>query len=248
MSTPAYGKMTESDLRQFILRRLGHPTIKVELTDCHLDDAIAESKRWFAARKGVDREFILQINSGQVEYDVPEDTDAVIDVAIQASPFDAALVFTPNILADEKVPYTVFAAPQSAGLYSSFVQSIQYLNMAKRIINAEFNWLYYPQRKKLLILPGTRNFAANAIVEYKSTITTLEQLGERDHDLIKRFSVAWAKRDLGMIRDKYKSGIPGAQGTVMLNGTDLLAQSEAEFAKLEQEISDSAMPLPWLVG
>jgi hypothetical protein len=222
--------------------------MKVQLCDQHLEDAVVEAKRWFAAKKGIDRETVIDIISSQVEYDVPEDCDAVIDVAIQASPFDAALVFTPNILADEKVPYTVFAAPQSAGLYSSFVQSLQYLEMAKRIINAEFNWLYYPTKRKLLILPGTRNFAAKAIVEYKSNFTNLEQLTARDADLVKRFALAWAKRDLGMIRDTYKSGYPAAQGNVQLNGQDLIQQAQQEFEKLEQEIIDSAFPFPFVTG
>jgi hypothetical protein len=240
--------MTEQELRRWILRRLGAPVLKVELQDAHLDDAVAEAKRWFAAKKGVERDTTIDLVDSQVEYDVPEDCDAVIDVSIQASTFDAALVFTPNILADEKVPYSVFAAPQSAGLYSSFVQSLQYLEMAKRVINAEQNWLYFPQKKKLYVWPSQRRGQLKAIIEYKSNINTIEQLTERDHDLVKRFALAWAKRDLGMIRSKYPAGMPTAQGQTPLNGQDLLQQAQQEFEKLEQEIIDSAYPMPWVTG
>lgn len=220
--------------------------LKVPLSEEQLNDAVSEARRWFAAKKGVDREFTLNVVAGQPEYDMPADCDAVIDVSVQTSPFDVSLVFTPYIFADEKVPYDVFAAPQSAGLYSSFVQSLQYNEMAKRIIGADPNWIYFPNKKKLLLLP-VRQYGGNAIIEYKSTLNTIEQLSERDADLVKRFALAWAKRDLGVIFSRYVNS-PAAQGMTTLNGPALTAESVAEFAKLEQEVYDSAMPMPFHIG
>jgi hypothetical protein len=236
----------EPELKKWIKRRLGAPVLKVELDEDHLTDAVQEAKRWFAAKKGVERMVNIPLYGGQTEYDVPPDCDAVIDVSFQVSPLDISLIFAPNIIADEKIPYNVFAAPSSVGLYSSFVQALQYTDMAKRVLNAEANWLFFPYRKKLLILPDPKG-GGLAVVEYKSTVNTIEQLPERDHDLVKRFALAWAKRDLGMIRSKYDA-YPTAQGMTRLNGNELLQQAAQEFEKLEQEIVDSAMPMPFVVG
>jgi len=235
--------MTEQELKKWILRRLGSPIAKVCLDELHLEDAVDDAKRWFAAKKGVDRDITLDLFSGKVEYVMPEDCDAVLDVSFQVSPLDISLIFAPHIIADEKVPYNAFAAPSSAGLYSSLVQSLQYVDMAKRIINSERNWMYFPHKNILLLLPNPKG-GGKAYVEYKSTCNTIEQLPERDHDLVKRWSLAYAKMDLGNIYSKYSSW-PTAQGQVQLNGPALISQAEASFEKLEEEIYNSAMPMPF---
>lgn len=240
------GLMTEPELRKWILRRLGSPIIKCNLTDQHLDDAVAEAKRWFAAKKGVEKEALIDVSSGQVEYDVPTDCDAVIDVSFDGVKFDVTTVLAPYVFADERIPYTQFVAGRSGGLYSSFVQTMQYTEMAKRVIGADLNWMYYPAKRKLLLWPAQK-WNTKALVEYKSNVMTLEDLTERDHDLIKRFALAWARRDLGFIWSKYTS-MPGAQGQVVLNGAQLLAQADKEFEKLEEEIAGSAMPMPFVTG
>jgi hypothetical protein len=238
--------MKEPELKKWIRRRLGAPILKIPLTEEHLDDAVREAKRWFAAKKGVERIVQFNLYAGQVEYDVPPDCDAVYDISFQVSPLDISLIFAPNIIADEKIPYNVFAAPSSVGLYSSFVQALQYTEMAKRVLNAEANWIFFQYRKKVLILPNPMGGGV-AVMEYKSNVNTIEQLPERDHDLVKRFSLAWARRDLGEIFSRYDA-FPTAQGSSRLNGPELKQQAQAEFEKLEQEIFDSAMPMPFVVG
>lgn len=210
-----------------------------------------EAKRWFVAKKGVEKKLRLTLTTGTTSYNMPDDCDAVYDVAVQDSQLDISLIFSPNLLADEKVPYSVFAPPSSAagGLYSSFVQALQYTAMAKRIIGAEVNWQFFPYEtpKSLLILPNPSG-TITALVQYKSSnIGAIDQLPERDHDLIKRFALAWAKRDLGEVYSRYSTW-PGAQGPVQVNGPQLLAEARLEFDTLEKELSGSAMPIPILIG
>lgn len=239
--------MTEEEIKEWIKRRLGAPALSVQLSNDQLTDALYEAKHWFNAKKGVEKDFTLPLYSGQVEYDVPSDLDQIIDVSFQVSPLDISLIFAPNIIADEKIPYNVFAAPSSVGLYSSFVQSLQYVDMAKRILGAENNWMYFPYKRKLLVLPNPKG-TGMAFVEYKTNqIGQIEQLPERDHDLIRRYALAWAKRDLGNIFSRY-SQWPAAQTMVQLNGPALLAQAEAEFKQLEDEIFNSAYPMPLITG
>ena len=216
---------------------------RVCLDELQLDDAVDEAKRWFAAKKGVDRDITIDLYAGQVEYTMPDDCDAVIDVSFQVSPLDISLIFAPHIIADEKIPYNAFAAPSSVGLYSSFTQALQYVEMAKRTLNAERNWFYYPYKKILVTLPDPKG-GGKAFVEYKSTCNNIEQLPERDHDLVKRYALALAKQDLGMIYSKY-SVWPTAQGQVQLNGDQLLQQAEKERERLEDEIYESAKPMPF---
>ena len=242
---PNSGLMNESALKAWILRRLGAPFLKVELTDDHLNDAIENARRWFSAKKGLKQRIILQMNTSQSDYDLPDIVDTVTDVVFSVPAMDISLVFSPFTLMDEKVPYDVFAAGgASGGLYSSYTQTLQYVEMAKRILGAELDWRQ--EGRKLHIFPNPKN-SAGMMIEFKASHFTIEQLNERDHDLVKRWALAWAKLDLGRVRSKYDS-FPTAQGNATLDGERLLEEGNAAMEILEEEIALSGFPMGFLVG
>lgn len=236
--------MNAQQLKAWILRRLGAPFLKVELCDANLDDVVEEAKRWFTARKGVKRQMIMPIHSNVTEYELPDDVEIVLDVAFPVPPLDISLIFSPFLLVDEKVPYDVFAAPSSAGLYSSFTQTIAYVEMAKRVLGAESEWRQ--EGRKLVLLPRPRNESA-VVVDFKGRCFTIEQLGEWDHDMLKRYALASAKADLGRIRSKYAT-YPGATGEVALDGERLLEEAKDEIEKLTEELLKSGYPMLFQTG
>lgn len=237
--------MNREDLKQWILRRLGAPFWKVELTADHLEDAVELAQRWFASKKGVRRQMMVPFYSGMTEYALDDQVDTVLDVAFPVSPMDISMVFSPYIMQGEKVPYDVFAAPSSAGLYSSYTQTMQYVEMAKRLLNAEPDWRQ--EGRSLFIFPVPQSNGA-MLVEFKSHDFTIEQLNERDHDLVKRYALACAKRDLGEVRDKYTEGFPGAQGMTQVNGAKLKVEAQQEMAALDVEIIKTALPMGFVSG
>lgn len=236
--------MDETQLKEWILRQMGAPMIKVEVTKEHLCDAVENAVRWFTAKKGLTKFTTIQVQDGKTNYCLPDDVDTVLDVIFAVPPFDMSLVFSPFILADDKVPYDVFAAPSSAGLYSSFVQTIQYIEMAKRVLGAEADWRQ--ENRTLHVFPLPKNASA-ILVEYKTNSFNIQQLNERDHDLVKRYALAWTKRLVGRIRSKYESYL-SAQGAVTLDGREMLEEAREEFVTLDEEISDSAMPMYFFTG
>jgi hypothetical protein len=237
--------MNQADLKQWILRQLGAPFVKIELTDDHLNDSVERARRWFAAKKGVRKQATLPIYATVPAYTLPDDVDIVLDVAFPIPPMDISLVFSPYILSDEKVPYDVFAAPGSAGIYSSYTQTIQYIETAKRILNAEPNFWQEGQTLFLSPIPKT---SGNIIIDYKSFNFTIEQLAQRDHDLITRYALAWAKTVIVQVRGKYPGGFPGAQAQTELNWQQLYAEATKELEMLEKEIFQSAYPLGFVHG
>jgi len=236
--------MNEELLAQWILRRLGAPLLRVELTELHLKDAIEDSKRWFSAKKGVKRQMTMQLAPGKVEYLLPDDVDTVLDVAFPVAPMDISMVFSPFVLIDDKVPYDVFAAPGSMGVYSSFTQTLQYVETAKRILGAEPDWRQ--EGRRLFIFPVPKN-DVGLWIDFKSNIITIDQLNERDHVLVKRYALAKAKLDLAEIRGKYDS-VPGAQGNAILNTATLRDEGNKEIEALDEEIALSGFPMGFIVG
>ena len=240
--------MDEAALSQWILRRLGGGVLKVELCQAHVDDAIADGKRWFTAKKGAKEILFIEAQPSVVEYELPDRVDTIIDVSFMQAKMDLSLIFSPFTLLEEKIPYDVFASGGSGGLYSSYVQSMQYIEMAKRILSAELEWRQErTNEKNLLYIAPPPARTMQMAIEAKCSCFNIQQLSERDHDLIKRYSFAFAMRDLGEMRSKF-SEYPGAQGSTNLNGDALLQRSTELMEKLEVEIFASAGPMGFLTG
>lgn len=244
MALSACHLMNVDELKQWILRRLGAPYLKVELCDDHLNDEVEEALQWYVAKKGLVKQGLIMVNPGQTEYQLPEEVETVLDVAFPVPPMDISMIFSPFILLDEKVPYDVFAAPSSVGLYSSFTQTLQYVEVAKRILGAESEWL---QKDRILhIWPLPKNHAA-VIIDFKPCFVYLDQLSQRDHEIVKRYALASAKADLGRIRSKY-SEYPTAQGSATLDGERLLEEANTEIEKLNEELAQSAYAMGFVTG
>lgn len=236
--------LTESELGLWILERLGAPLVVVELTAGSLQHCVESAKRWFSSKKGVMRERDLELLGAQQSYLLPEDVDQVTEVAFPESALDLSLTLAPGyFLPDQSIPYHALAAPQSGGLYSSYTQSLQYIETAKRVLGIESDWQYNPETRTLTVFP-TPKTTGTARYYYKSSQFTIEQLRERDHDLVKRYALAVAKEILGRIRGKRET--LGATGPVTLDGKDLLDESKEEMEKLNEEIGQAGLPMGFL--
>lgn len=236
--------LNEEHLEDFILRELGAPQITVQLTQEDLEQAIDQSKRWFSAKKGAKKISAMTISSNVVEYKLAEEIDVVLDVVFPQTASDFSRLLDPLGLLDGAIPYNAFPAPATAGLFSTYVQALQYLEVAKRVTGAELEWMQ--EDRTLYIFPVPKS-SGTIIIHYKANRFTIDQLSERDHDLVKRYALAWAKRKLGRVRSRHDQW-PGAQGTSTGDGERLLEEAKEEFLGLEEEISQSAFPMGFVTG
>jgi hypothetical protein len=132
------------------------------------------------------------------------------------------------------------------GLVSGYVQSLQYLKTAMEVLGVQPEW--YQQNDKLIVLGLAQSGITSALVEYKPHDFTVSQLQERDHDLVKRKALAFAKHFVGLVRTT-ASSFPGADGQqIPLNGDKMLEEAEKEQELLEEEIFNSAAPMGFMVG
>lgn len=237
--------MADSELGQWILRRLGAPMVKIELTKEHLDDSIEFAKRWFAAKKGMLRWGSITIVPGENRYPLPADVSTVTDVVPSAGKIDLSLLAAPFVLPDQQIPYNVFASGASGtGLYSNYVQVLQHIKMAKRALGAEFDWRQ--EGRDLYVFP-VPSMGGQINYSYSSHTIDITEVSERDSDLIKRYALARAKLDLGRVRTKYAE-FPTAQGSVSLDGDKLLEEGNAEIEALDEELGQSGYPMGLIIG
>jgi hypothetical protein len=245
------GLMDEKAVQQWILRKLGAPLLRVELVQDDLDDAVEEARRWFSAKKGFKKVGTMGIVAGQVEYPLDEGIDTILDVTPTNNEVDVARFIDPMQLVDGLIPASIFGAglggaggyASSGGMLSSYAQTVQYLHQARTILGAEFEW--EQRERSLLVFPARTN--GSMIIHYKAATFTVEQLNERDHDLVKRYSLAVAREKLGTVRTKFAQ-TPGAQDAVTVDGPEQLEKAEREKEALTEEISQSGFPMGFLHG
>ncbi len=235
--------MTDEEIQSWILRRLGAPFWKIELTCDHLTDALDDAKRWFLAKKGVRRALEVYIAPGQTQVLLGEDVDLVLEVVSSQS----ATTISP--IADEFGFNQIVIGPglsynSYAYSLSDIVQRLQYSELAKRVLNSEFEWW---QEDSTLHLSPKATVGGKIVVYYKSHSLTTEQLNERDHLYIKEYALAKAKEMLGRIRSKY-SEFATSTGTVSLDGQALLDEARTEIERLDESIKESGLPMPFLTG
>lgn len=237
--------MNEEEMGQWILRHLGAPFWKVELTCEGLADCIEDARRWFAAKKGKQKILIVSIASGQTEYALPDEVELVIDVAD-----DRRMGMWPNLSFafgwDQIVVGRDYSFDSNQWFVSELVQRMQYLQTSERVLDAQFEW--QQDDRSLLILNPSPSSTKLAII-YKSNEVILEQLGERDHDLVKRFALMRSKYMVGRVRSKYQGGFTGAGGqSVDLDGQALLEEARSEEEKLQEEIGLAGFPMMFQTG
>ena len=251
-------KVDADDMALWILRRLGAPLLKIELTEAHLMDDIGQALRWFAAKKGYIKNYDLQLVPNIVEYCLPSDVDVVTDVVFPFSNYDMSPLASPWAWAwpneNLGVPLAygggfgigVGGGGETGGPISSLLQTLQYTETAQRVLGADPEWRQ--ENTKLYILPTRLSpTTPKALVYYTANSFCITDLKQRDFDLVRRFSLAMAKRDLGRIRSKYDS-YPTAGGSTGLDGAVLLGEAENELAILDEEIGESAKPIGFIVG
>jgi hypothetical protein len=246
------GLMDAQGIQQWILRKLGAPFNKVEIGQDNLDDCIEDACRWFSAKKGFKGNCLLTIPPQKTEITLDDRIDTVLEVTFSASGSDLSYLIDPMFLIDGQIPTDTFGAGltggsgggETGGLLSSYAQVSQYLHMARRILGAEPEWV---QRGRTLVIMPPPRAGLLAYIEYKAHKFTVEQLNERDHDLVKRMALAFAKEFVGRVRSKYEA-YPGAQGAAVVDGRDLLAEAAQEKEGLMEEIAQSGFPLGFMIG
>jgi hypothetical protein len=246
---PQYPRvLDEAGIIKHIYLHLGGGVVDIHLQECHYKEAIEEAVRWWRAKKGVKKWFDLQVLPYQTEYPLPEDVDTVLEVVLPDDPGPMGRAFDPFYQPGDGVPWGIYSTDRSGlGYLSSYGQLLQQIETTQKVFSSDPDWRHDTGSRVLQIYPLNKR-SGIAKVFYKSHTLTLEQLPERDNDLVKRYARAYAKKILGHIWGKYTDGFPAAQGNRSLNYSQMLSEADAEIAQLEQEISDSAMPMDILIG
>ena len=247
------GFSSREDLIKQMKLRLGDGMVDVELDREHYDAAIdvAIGKYRQLSSGSVEESMIfITTQPGVTEYTLPNE---VIEVrrlyrrgigtnsggGTNFDPFDVAFNNMYMLQAGQIGGLAVFDA------FASYKENIG------RIFGSEYNCLWNRNTKVLKILRNVNHDEEVSIGVY-NFVPEIILLGDiYASQWLSAYSLATAKLMLGEARSKFTSGLPGAGGSITLNGADLKAEAQAEIESLKQSLhnmEEGNSPLGFIIG
>ncbi len=230
------------ELMDSIRAQLGHPVVKVELTQFQLDTAVTAGLESLRKRSSVAYRrafFFLDIMPGQQRYHM---TDRAIgfDCIVNIS---AAYRFTSAFLSSAHGS-GVFGQVVLQHLYnmgtfdlSSFHLVAQYVEQMEHLFATRLTY-HWDEPTRNLDFYNVFVRPERVLLDTTTERTEQELLKDRwCKTWIEKYALAEARLMLSEIRGKYAS-LPGAGGGVALNASELIARHDQDKQELYQQIDD----------
>lgn len=229
-SDPVEFTFFEKTIRDFILARLGHPVVRVELTDFQIKTAIDEAvtKLDYHAPFWTTQVATFETSAGINAYMLP--THIANNLAYCA--YKKSLLSIQNMAGSLEFDFFIKYF-QDNFVFGNFAVSDYYLlqnnlEMIRKILSQEGSWDLI--NGNILQLYPTPVITGEPVVLVFRGLDTAT-LHPFYKNWIQKYSLAVAKGILAEIRGKYSS-LPSPGGGASLNGDVLLRQSEVEKEKL----------------
>jgi hypothetical protein len=227
-------KSFEETVKDFILARLGYPTIKVELTPFQIQTCIEEaiSKLEYHAPYWLTQYAVFTTSGGVNVYELPPViVNNLTDVWFRRSLF--GLGATPGSLEyDFAIMFFTNTGLFNNYNVSQYLLMQMYLKQINKVLGNAVSWDII-NNKYLQLHPMPESNEA-VILEFRAV--DAETLHPAYKNWIQKYSLCVAKEILGRVRSKFQT-LPGPGGGSKLDGELLLAEAKEEKQLLIEELT-----------
>jgi hypothetical protein len=224
----------EKTIKDFVLARLGHPVVRVELTDFQLKTAIDEAitNLDYHAPFWTTQMAAFETSAGINMYVLPTH----IANGLAYCTYKKSLLSLQNMAGTLEFDFFIKYF-QDNFLFRDFAVSDFYLmqmhlEMIRKVLSQEGSWDVI-NGNILQLYPVPSFTGETVILVYRGLDSGTMHPYYRNW--IQRYALAICKGILGEVRGKYAS-LPSPGGGASLNGKDLLAASQQEKEKLKEEL------------
>ncbi len=265
--------MTKEELKNRILRDLGHPMIKIELQDDHLEDSINDSVyefKKFATGNATQEVYFTQLlSSGEYLYPLPTGVVSVVDYETDTQTTGINTLFTMENYMWNQGFLDAFRYSSSSTGMVSYHLALDFLNTLDRYTTSKYRYHYIPYRNELQITPtpsgddieiirddGT-SFYSPGFVLLRAYMLTGASIGVEnwseeewynfayDESWVRKFAGTLAKEKLGYIRRKFENFTSIGNTGISLDGNDLISEAKEEKEALMEELKDEYAEEGW---
>ena len=237
---------SRTDLKCYILRKLGDPVIRIEITQDQLCDSIDDAVQRFLeiAHDGASVRFKeIKLANGKREYKLDYDVMAITKAydMSNVNSFDA--VFPGKVLADS------VGQSFSGNTFDLLTIDMFYKHLADLdiVLNIERQYEFNATTKNLYLydIPDQTVFTKIGILYYRAIPDDDDNL--YDNRWIKEYATALARQQWGMNLIKYETAL--VPGQLSLNATRILDEANAAIDRLLLELEEMhQMPPDFFVG
>ena len=253
MAINEIGYSSRESLIREIQLRLADGIVDVELDREHYDVAIDKAVgiyRQLSSNSVQESVIFVETIDGQTEYTLPDEVMEVKRIyrrgigtnsggGTNFDPFDVAFN---NMY--------MLQAGQIGGL-AVFDAFAQYKETIGRIFGSEYNFLWNRNNKQLKILRNIRHEEDIAVGVFNFVPESILLKDVYASNWLGSYALAMSKMMLGEARSKYQSGLPGAGGSITLNGEALKTEGQNEILALKESLhnmEEGNSPLGFIIG
>ncbi|MFW6281251.1 MAG: hypothetical protein ACOC1O_00440 [bacterium] len=214
-----------SELFRWVRSRLGAPLVPVELTDEHLEDCLEEAVYYYNKWRNFDENvtYTNLIGDPKNGWEIPaivggemNIVEVIIEPRYPVAYYAGHDDFYSNLFMQQIFNKEI---TQTAADYYISLSASKDINI---LLNTQIAWEVI--NKRLFITPLPSN-SFKVAIKYKSALTIDQIVSSLS---IKRLVLALAKIVLGNIRSTFGNQIPGGDGMLQLNGSELKSEGEQE--------------------
>ncbi|MHA2201687.1 MAG: hypothetical protein ACXABN_17585 [Candidatus Thorarchaeota archaeon] len=231
----------EETIRSFVMARLGHPVVRVELTPYQIKTCIDEAltKLDFYTPMWTNQYAVFDASAGASLYEIPQYILNNLSYVVYKKTLLAIQSQAGTLEFDFFLKYF-----QDNYLFSNFGISDYYLmqstlEMTRKILGMDGSWTIL-NNKYLNLTPTPSVTPERVLLEYKAIDT--DTIAPAYRNWSQKYSLACAKLLLGEIRSKFAT-VPGPGGGVQFKGELLMQEGAKEKEMLELELTD-ALQMP----
>jgi|TARA_A100000172_G_scaffold77845_2_gene62714 hypothetical protein len=224
----------EETIKSFILGRLGHPVVRVELTDFQIKTAIDEavSNLDYHAPFWCNQLATFQCSGGVNAYILPTHIANNLNYCV----YKKSLLSIQNMAGTLEFDFFIKYF-QDNFLFSNFSVSDFYLlqqslETMRKVLSQDGSWDII-NGNLLVLYPTPVLNTQTVILSYRGLDSAT--MHPYYKNWIQRFALACAKEILGEIRGKYKT-LPSPGGGAVLNGGDLMKAATEEKKLLKEQL------------
>lgn len=233
--------LTVGVVKNYVKTMLGVPVIVMEVLDEQLDTLINVSLEEYGRQRPIKKIQDLSLVVGQQAYVLTNYGLGVIEVGEQD-----ILKLSVDVSTYDIFRYNQFEVMRSDP--GDYYAGKMWREEVKRAVGSDLDWWYVHDTHTLFVNVSTTTTQIQKIFYLYVDMPTLTTIPQHDDMYIKKYTLALTKQVLGRIRGKFGGAIPGAEGSITLDASELKAEGIAEQEALDSALSDIGDRLPPMLG
>lgn len=238
---------SREDLKNYVLKRLGSPVIRINVEESQLQDRLDDALEFYqtfsddAQKKTIVKRIVTQEDIDREAILLGDQTLAVTRV------FPTEAFSYPSWMSPEYQNFIRELKDLQAGALDSYFiteRNIALLNFLMGKESISFN--FYPNTLALGLNTNWRNFIpGTSFILYEGTERIKPEIYPHIYSayFLKELAYYYVLRQWAANLKKY-ANVP-LPGNITLNATEMLAEAETNIATLEQKVKDCSDPLPF---